>query len=255
MVVVASVAEGVTATADGAALSSLASIRRSPVGPPALRCPRKLGYFLVGAFSGAIVPARCKAHWCAVCGPLNAQEVAGAIGLTGPERFILFTRIGSSWADAQWRIEEVVRDVRAAGYRFEYCLHIEPNPKGTGLHGHLYQWGDYVPQAFLQERCLAAGMGWPDIRAWRPRGGPKVSYGLKLAGIDYGLKLAKRAEALGLYLDANGGRLAHSSRSFFRDEYGVSVGQLGGREAWRRLVVGDAAEEWQLVCRPDWEES
>ena len=236
--------------ADGP-LSSLASIRKSPEQNFG-RCLRKWGYFLVGQSSGTVAPARCKAAFCPWCGPLNAVEVAGAIGLADPERMVRFSLVGRSWQDAQWRIEEVVRDVRAEGYGFEYCAHIEPNPRETGRHAHLWQKGSYVPQAFLQERCLAHGMGYPDIRRFRRKGGPKVSYGVKLAGIDYGLKLAERKDALEVYLEHNGGRLCHHSRGFFRDELGEVCGLTEGRAAWRRLVT-EEPEDWALVCRPEWE--
>jgi hypothetical protein len=160
------------------------------------------------------------------------------------------------WRDTSWRLRNVVEDIRAEGYRFEYCVHVEPNPAGTGHHAHMYQKGDYVPQAYLQERSQAHGFGIPDIRKFVRRGGPKVAYGLKLAGIDYGLKLASRQDSLDSYLGVNGGRLCHHSRRFFADESGSSCGLGEGRKAWRRLAFGEQeVETWALTYRAEWEVS
>ena len=218
----------------------------------ALRCPRKKGWFYVGQDTGEVVPARCGTAWCWFCGPLNAQEIAGAIGLADPERLVTLTLVGDSWAETQLKVQQLVRDVRAAGFEFEYVMHVEPNPRGTGRHAHIFQKGDYIPQDFLQERCFANGLGIPDIRAFVPKGGPKVAYGVKLAGIDYGLKLTERAESLAGYLAVNGGRLTHQSRGFFSDEYGVGCGVLEARRAWRRVVT-TMPQAWGLRHRPDWE--
>ena len=243
--------------------SSLALLRRSVgeesgvegVGPDVDRCPRRLGWFLVGQSTGQVVAARCGAAFCVWCGPAKAQEVAGAIGLAAPERMVRLSLVRERWRDTSWRLRNVVEDIRAEGYRFEYCVHVEPNPAGTGHHAHMYQKGDYVPQAYLQERSQAHGFGIPDIRKFVRRGGPKVAYGLKLAGIDYGLKLASRQDSLDSYLGVNGGRLCHHSRRFFADESGSSCGLGEGRKAWRRLAFGEQeAETWVLTYRAEWEE-
>jgi hypothetical protein len=146
-----------------------------------------------------------------------------------------------------------VLDIRSAGYVFEYSLHVEWNPKETGYHGHVYQHGSYVDQGFLQERCLAHGFGYPDIRKFVARGGPEVRYGLKLAGLNYGLKLAERQESLERFLEVNGYRLCHHSRGFFRNVAGEACGLTEGRRAWRSLVAGEA-EAWRQEFHPDWEQ-
>jgi hypothetical protein len=207
---------------------------------------------LVGQESGRIVPARCSAAWCWYCGPVNAQEVAGAIGLANPERLVRLSLVGDEWQTTRDRVKHLVEDIRAEGYRFEYVMHVEPNPRGTGRHAHLYQRGDYIRQRRLQELCFLNGLGIPDIRAFKRKGGPKVGYGVKLAGIDYGLKLVERADALDEYLVCNGGRLSHQSRGFFADEFGKACGVGEGRRAWRRLCTTDP-EAWGLQHRPDWE--
>ena len=220
----------------------------------ALRCFRNRGWVLVGQVSGEIIPARCQASFCPWCGPLRAREVAGAIGLAEPERLVRLSGLRASWRENSWRIRQVVEEIRAAEYVFEYCVHCEWNPKETGYHAHLYQVGCYVPQAFLQSSCVRHGLGYPDIRKFTARGGPSETYGLKLAGLDYGVTLSKREECLERYLEVNGGRLSHQSRGFFRDASGKSCGLTEARAAWRSLAHGgDGKETWALRHRPDWD--
>jgi hypothetical protein len=207
----------------------------------------------VGQETGQIIPARCTASFCGWCGPLRAREVAGAIGLAEPERLVRFSGLRGTWRENQWRIRQVVYDLRRAGYVFEYCVHCEWNPKETGYHAHLYQVGSYVPQAFLQSCCVGHGLGLPDIRAFHARGGPGEAYGLKLAGLDYGLKLSKRKEALERYLRLNGGRLSHQSRRFFRNLEGQRCGLTEGRAAFRSLRADGVESSWRLVFHDEWE--
>ena len=237
----------------GQGSTSLALIRKSRVENQALRCPRRRGWFLVGGETGQVIPVKCKASFCGWCGPLRAREVAGAIGLAEPERLVRFSGMRATWAENQWRVEEVVREIRAAGYVFEYCLHCEWNPKETGFHGHLYQIGSFVPQAFIQSSCLRHGLGYPDIRKFRSRGGPGEAYGLKLAGLDYGLKLSKREEALDRYLDLNGGRLSHQSRRFFRNLEGERCGLTEARAAFRCLRADGVESSWRVEFHDEWE--
>ena len=237
----------------GAGSSSLALIRKSPVENQALRCPRRRGWFLVGGDTGQVIPVKCKASFCGWCGPLRAREVAGAIGLAEPERLVRFSGLRASWAENQWRLEKVVSEVRQAGFVFEYCLHCEWNPKETGYHGHLYQVGAFVPQTFLQSCCLRHGFGFPDIRKFRRRGGAEVTYGLKLAGLDYGLKLSLRQEALERYLEVNGGRLSHQSRHFFRNLDGERCGLTEARAAFRSLRADGVESAWRVEFHEAWE--
>jgi hypothetical protein len=242
-----------SAEVDGGS-SSLALLRRTLLENQVLRCPRRFGWFLIGGETGQVIPARCKASFCGWCGPIRAREVAGAIGLANPERLVRLSLLRGSWRETQWRVWKVVYELRAAGYVFEYCLHVEPNPKETGYHGHLYQVGAFVPQAFLQSCCLRHGLGFPDIRKFERRGGPEVTYGLKLAGLNYGLKLAQRQDSLDRYLEVNGGRLSHQSRAFFRNAAGDPCGLTEARAAWRSLAVaGVGQESWSIGFHPEWE--
>lgn len=227
-------------------LTSLAYNRQSVA-----RCPRKLGWRYVNRATGEIVPARCGANRCGHCGPINARLTAGAIGLAAPERAVLLTSLGSEWPTIRNRLKHLSWAVRGAGLEWHAVYHVEPNPRGTGHHAHVWQRGDYVPQALLADLCRHEGLGFPWINALRvdPRAG--LSYGLKLAGIGYGLKLAESTDSMAVYLAANGNRLAHATRGFWRDENGEPV--PGVKEARKAALRGSTGrtddvepDQWEL---------
>jgi hypothetical protein len=137
-------------------------------------------------------------------------------------------------------------DLRAAGLEVDWCWHVEPNPAGTGHHVHGWQRGDFLPQGILSEMADGCGMGRVcDVRKWRPKGGPAVSYGLKLAGIGYGLKMAEGERQLEEYLRVNGGRMVHSSRGFWVDVEGKRCSLRDARQSWSQLS-GDDVGPWYV---------
>ena len=232
--------------------TSLDLYRESLPHPERARCPRKLGFVLVHTVSGEVVPARCKTNSCGYCGPVNARLVAGAIALARPERFVTFTLVGSSWQEVRGRMFRLRYWLRSSGLDVSWCWHVEPNPEGTGHHVHAYQRGGFLPQRELSRGARRVGMGsvvWVE-RLSEPDP-VKLGYGLKLAGIEYGLKLAEAEASLASYLGCNGRRLVHTSRGFFEVE-GRKVGQREAMQAWARLVgrrdgLGDPEGTWQLV--------
>ncbi len=215
-------------------------------------CPRKVGYVLVNRALGLTTPARCKANSCLYCGPVNAHLVAGALAAVRPQRMVRFSLVGNEWSTSRYRINKVTDLLRREGYQWNLAYHVEPNPAGTGRHAHGYQYGSFVPQALLQNVCERAGMGYPDIRKWEPPRqdpGKPVGYGLKLAGIDYGLKMADTEENLRTYLDCNGDRLVHATRGYWRDAEGKAL--AGVREAMTAFARSKGNDErigtWELV--------
>lgn len=187
------------------------------------RCPRKLGFVMLSLSTGVVMPARCDANFCPYCAPIKASQIARAMALAEPERMIRLSLIPDRFPDSQRAVKSLVKWLRRNFGRVELCYSIEPNPKGTGNHAHAWQHGPRkIPQAALQEACHRVGLGFPDIRRWRNRGGA-TGYGLK--GIGYGMK----SDDLETFLDLNGGRLVHATRDFFRD----------GRQG-ERLTMGEA---------------
>lgn len=174
------------------------------------RCPNRLGWRVRNRLTGEIRPARCGRLGCPFCIRVEAHGVALAIGLAEPERAVRLSLVGETWQERRSRIFRLRYRIREAGYRSEDCYHVEPNPRGTGHHAHLWQWGDYIPQRKLQALAKRESIGIPYIERVRASG--PMSYGLK--AVTYGLKGVEDHE---LYLEANGKRLVHASRGFWRE--------------------------------------
>jgi hypothetical protein len=145
-------------------------------------------------------------------------------------------------------MKRVAYDVRHAGVGLSWCWHVEPNPGGTGHHVHYFQRGDFVPQQLLSHIADRRGMGAvATVQRWRPSK-RATTYGVKLAGVSYGLKLAEAEASMDVYLWANGGRLVHASRGFWRDREGATVGQREAMRSWVKRP-GDDEHEWVMVRR------
>ncbi len=241
----------------GAGPSSLALYRESVASQEAPkregRCPRKAGFVMLNRVSGEAFPARCKANFCPWCGPLNASLIGGAIALARPDRAILLTDVGNDWQTSRNRAKQFAHHVkRRLGIPFDWCWHIEPNPKDTGRHAHGWQRGeDFLPQRALSEVARSVGMG-PVVFVNRvkTKPGEAIGYGMKLAGVAYGLKLTEAEATMGVYLEANGNRLVHASRGFWRGEDGKAFsGQREAMSAWasRNRSASDDQGEWVLV--------
>jgi hypothetical protein len=214
-------------------------------GEELLRCPRKEDYRWQHEDTGEIRPARCRANFCPWCGPVNASLVAGAISLAGVERMGTLTQVGDDWQTMRARMFRLAYDLRRS-HELAWAWHIEPNPKGTGHHAHFFQRGDFLPQRELSRLADSRGMGKvADIRKWETKG--KAGYGLKLAGVSYGLKQAQAEDTMRTYLRANGGRLVHTTRAFWRDLDGQAVSQREAMVAWARRAGTEDDGKWQLV--------
>lgn len=125
---------------------------------------------------------------------------------------------------------------------WQWCWHVEPNPRGTGHHVHAVQWGAFVSQRRLSELADKNGLGFRvDIRRVRSVQ-DSAMYGVKLAALASAAYSVKGAgEDLETFLHANGGRMAHASRGFWRD--GRSGGALPGIRVAKRVagqrIAGD----------------
>lgn len=200
-------------------------------------CPNKAGWVLVSESTGAVVPAACHRNWCPVCGPKKAFATAIAVDMSAPIRFMRLSLVGDDHQTRRRRIKKLIWLLRSAGYSIEYWGVVEQNPRATGYHAHVWQRGDYIPQSVLQEACVRAGMGYPDIRAWKPiKGRQGAAYGVKAigrAGSLYGVK-GTREGGLESFLEANGGRYGMWSRGFFgapyRDALREGLTQVFGSE-------------------------
>lgn len=204
--------------------------------------------------TGAVAPARCGVNTCSSCAPIKAYGISGAIALARYERSITLTQVGDDWQTIRRRMRKVRHEVQNAGHDVQWAWHVEPNPEGTGHHVHAFQRGSFIPQAELSRIASAQGMG---SVCWITRHKPKKGaqgYGLKLVGMPYGMKGIEAQDGLRTYLSANGGRLVHTSRDFWRDEHGKPCGQAEAITAARRARNADEGTEpgsWQLVRKSD----
>jgi hypothetical protein len=220
------------------------------------RCPRKVGWRMREVDTGEVFPARCGANSCVWCLPINARERGWAIAYAAPERAMLLTLVGDDWQTIRARMKRLRYDLVEELGRVEWVWHVEPNPAGTGHHVHAWQHGDFLDQSKLSRMAARRGMG-EVVRISRVRAavgsGASMAYGMKLAGLDYGMK---EAIALGdqarRYLDANGQRLHHQSRGYWRHPNGEPIkgakpAVAAARAARRR---GDAGH-WVLEREPE----
>lgn len=220
------------------------------------RCPRKRGWRMREVDTGETFPARCGANSCVWCLPINARERGWAIAYARPERAILLTQVGDEWQTVRARMKRLRHElVRELG-EVEWVWHVEPNPAGTGHHVHAWQHGDFLDQAALSRMAARRGMG-EVVRINRVRAvtgsHASMAYGMKLAGLDYGMKSTRElGEQADGYLRANGQRLHHHSRSYWRHPNGEPIAGVkpavsAARAARRR---GDAGH-WVLEREPE----
>ena len=206
-------------------------------------CPREPDKWLLNVDTGETLRGGCGRVGCPVCGPYKARRRGMAIGFVQPERQVELTLVGETWPAVRSRVRNFVYRVRAEGYEWEWCWHCEPNPAGTGHHVHGYQRGSYVPQGVLSRIADRCGMGYRVfVQRFRVPDAGRVDYGLKLAGVDYGLK-GTRGDGMATYLGANGDRLTHQSRGFFEGGVRAVEGAAMAARAAERATGG----RWVLL--------
>lgn len=260
-------AEAVDQGAVEAGLSLLALYRQSSTAPPAhdqaedviRQCPNKEGFCLVNTFSGVVIPARCGGNKCPFCVRLNAHLVGKAISLAQPERAMLLTGAGKDWQTIRRRVNRLNEYLKREGYsRSLLAYHVEPNPSGSGDHHvHAWQHGEYIPARRLSHLAEKSHLGKvARINRLRQKVGAesKVSYGLKgITGVAYGLKLVEAKAEADTYLKANGNRLVHAQRGFWRDEGGNTLS--GIRPAMKAAARAGREDEregtWVLMRKED----
>lgn len=182
-----------------------------------LHCPKKPQDLVAVEDPALRFPASCDAYLCTVCGPRKAQQVAALMTWSARRcqrrRLLTLTGLPDDWQAARGQVRDYLRRLRSDGYRFEMAWAIERNPRGTGLHAHGLQHGDYVPQALLQERW---GGRIVDVRGLRTPGAGvyAVKEALRVAGYVSKGATAGNPEQLVEHLAVNGGRAAHMTRGF-----------------------------------------
>ncbi len=172
------------------------------------------------------------------------SRIIKAVEMARAERFLTFTEAGEDWQTIRARMNRIGGDLRQLrGCAWNVVYFVEPNARRGQHHVHGLQWGPFTDEERLSEVASSRGMG------KRVQVEPVESVG---AATGYGMKMARRfhpevgpdAEALRRYLDANGGRLIHASRGFWRDSSGRRLG--GIREAIS-ATRGTVRGRWVLL--------
>ncbi len=223
--------------------SSLAYKDTSVVGKP--ECER-VDWRLMDRNTGEIIPASCKAYKCPVCGPKKSWSWIGATATFGrPERFLRLSRLPETAEGRRDYMKDIRLRLRRQNYQTEWLWVVEKNPKGTGFHAHVLQWGDYIPQAHLQKML---GGRIPYIEKISSNVGA-AGYALKGVGAGgYALKgFRGDVETYWAHLDLNGGRPVHHSRGFFRSQSGERMTATAARKEYLATLGEGEERDWVRI--------
>jgi hypothetical protein len=106
------------------------------------------------------------------------------------------------------------------------------------VHIHMLQWGDYLPQRYLQERWGAR----VDIRSAKVTPARVAGYMAK-SGTGAAAYMAKSAKGEYRYwLTLNGGRAFHQSRGFY-----LGLGVEGAHKAAQKAREGYEERTWEKL--------
>lgn len=188
----------------------------------AVRCPRRPGLSFVNLATGQVVAGGCYSQKCFVCVQTIAWRYACAIGLARPEQHIVLTMAGEDWTKIKLNLTAFRRAIRRQHPGFRDAYHVEPNPRGTGTHVHMWSWGALLDTPAVSDVASRAGMGREALVSPRELApGAPLSYGVK-AVLD-AAQTDGMDPAVEQFLLLNGGRLAHASRGFWRDADGSPI--------------------------------
>lgn len=217
------------------------------------RCPNRVGFVMLDYASGQVRPARCQRLTCPYCVGVEAMLRAAAIWLAKPRRAIRVSMVADAtdpdpWPTARRRMNRLREFARREGFDFgEWCYSVEPNPRGTGYHAHVWQHGPAkVDKDALDALSARAGAGWCKVETVRDIG-RAAQYGLKaLRGAGYAMKGADDDPRE--FLRVNGNRLTHQSRGFFRSESGVTLAVRDAESSAMSALMGEREPgRWALV--------
>lgn len=219
--------------------TSLVPIRESVEEIPVRRCPRVDLDVVALERPELRFPATCKTWRCEFCGPRKARQKAAVMAWAKPERFVTLTNAPENWQQLRQKVRDLVRSLRADGYKFEMGWTVEAGSKSGMVHVHGLQHGSYVPQAHLQQRWGAIA----DIRAVRGRKGA-ARYAMKEALAVSGYTMKEAGGNFDEHLERNGGRGCHMTRGYLRGETADSV-----LEQLQRQRMDGELLTWALVRR------
>lgn len=129
-----------------------------------VECKYRTWYWLCQR-TGEVKPFNCGSWACPVHAPSVAYGWAVKVAWACPERMITLTGLPQGRERASRAFSHLSQAIRRGGFGFEYIRFLEVGRQG-GLHYHLAQKGDYIPQPWLSQQAQANGLGRVvDIRA------------------------------------------------------------------------------------------
>ena len=129
------------------------------------------GWYWLNELSGELRYFNCGSWYCDDHKAAVAYKWATRVALARPERMITLTQVPQDRETAYLAFQQLVRDFRADGIKFEYCRFLEVGSKTGMYHFHLAQKGDFIPKRYLSSRASANGLGRvTDIRRCQQRG-------------------------------------------------------------------------------------
>jgi hypothetical protein len=159
----------------------------------------------VNVVTGEFSHPMCKANSCAPCAKWKVGTIEKALKVVSPDFFVTLDCVGSIWKEIKVNITRYRRLLKSSGVLVQDVSFVEPY-KTTGHHIHQLVHGDHLSTEIANDCAIRAGMKHATV--------DPVTHHDSLA---YGLKMATHKSTLLPYLEANGGRLTHSTRHFWRD--------------------------------------
>jgi hypothetical protein len=189
------------------------------------QCPTRGHLLLRHAVSGQIIRGRCGRLPCHACIAANVFDYGGAIGLASPDQMVTLTQVGQTWQQVRGRVARFRQILGRGGTPVEYAYHVELNPSGDQQR-HLHMWmRGQVSETQIRDAATRGGMGQVAlVTAHRPAPGeiPLLTYGMK-ACLQRPVGATKLWPAAEAFLEANGGRLLHATRRFWRDRDNIPL--------------------------------
>jgi hypothetical protein len=192
----------------------------------------------VNAIRGLLAPIMCGANGCPVCGPWKARRLADAYHLVQPEVFFTINLVGDNWPAIRDGMTEFRRTFRRRGVSdAEFAYSVEPYTSGGQHHVHGYAWGQVHDHSLFSAAARSSGLA--DVRVERVYHHANLAYSVKAMADD---RLRPR------FLAANGGRIVHASRAFWRGPDGSPV--RGGFPAVPTAYAAAQRPPAEVACGP-----
>lgn len=200
-------------------------------------CPTQRDRLLTNELTGEIkLGGNCQKPSCPWCGPVAAHRRAEAMARSHPEFLMTITQAPrEGWDRIRRGINKLLDRLRARHPNAEVVYVVENDPNGDDaphIHGLVHS-APTLTGATLSEVAALTGFG-PEVNLQRLpdfRRGTKAFESAASMCSRYMLKgvvyekvgTPQAAEGLRLHLEANGGRLEHHTRGFYRGPDGEPV--------------------------------